>query len=139
MPAPSPTIVAPAGSLPLGANCNPFVNPSQCSGGSQCWASNAGLIARCGNFNAACSSDAQCAYNACSGGLCRGFLPSSAMSVRPSGAANATAPVMTPTGTGAMRPSGTTNGQVQFTGAAAVENVKGGVMAVVLGVVAWAL
>ncbi|KAL1801125.1 hypothetical protein ACET3X_001467 [Alternaria dauci] len=145
MPAPSPTIVAPAGSLPLGAECNPFVEPSQCANGVECWASNAMLIARCGNFNAACSSDAQCAYNLCSGGLCRGFLPSSAMPVQPSSVVspvhpssvapssvaspvhpssmvNNTVPIL-PTGTGAATPTGnatfapTGNPTATFTGA----------------------
>ncbi|KAG9187078.1 hypothetical protein G6011_04949 [Alternaria panax] len=142
MPAPSSTIVAPAGSLPLGAECNPFVNPSQCANGVDCWASNAMLIARCGNFNAACSSDTQCAYNACSGGLCRGFLPSSAMPVQPSSMMNGTVP-MQPTGTGAAMPTGnataTSTGSLEFTGAASVDNVAGGIMAIVFGAVALAL
>jgi hypothetical protein len=77
-PAPSSTVTAAAGPLPLGADCNALADPSQCADGVHCWASNAGLIARCGNFNAACSSDAQCAYNTCNNGLCSGFLASSA-------------------------------------------------------------
>ena len=175
MPAPSPTIVAPAGSLPLGAECNPFVTPSQCANGVQCWASNAMLIAQCGNFNAECDSDAQCAYNICSGGLCRGFKPSSEFPVMSSTSldvmpalSTVTGPIapmpsgtmehmpsgivpphmingtmtMVPTGTGAMstRPANATStGAPQFTGAAAVDNVAGGVMAIVFGAVAWAL
>ncbi|KAI4669600.1 uncharacterized protein J4E88_009882 [Alternaria novae-zelandiae] len=174
-PAPSPTILAPAGSLPLGADCNPFVKPDQCANGVQCWASNAMLIARCGNFNAECSSDDQCAYNICSGGLCRGFKPSSEFPVMSSTSldvmpalSTVTGPIapmpsgtmehmpsgivpphmingtmtMVPTGTGAM-PTGpanaTSSGPAQFTGAAAVDRVAGGVMAVVFGAVAWAL
>lgn len=158
MPAPSPTIVAPAGSLPLGAECNPFVKPEQCAGGAQCWASNAGLIARCGNFNAACTTDAQCANTTCSGGLCRGFLSSSAISAAPSSAisarpSQASPPASSmpsngtvstrPTGTGSLTPTrsptATTSGTSQFTGGASVENVAGGVMAIVLGAVAWVL
>jgi len=174
-PAPSPTIVAPAGSLPLGADCNPYVKPDQCANGVQCWASNAMLIARCGNFNAECSSDDQCAYNICSGGLCRGFKPSSefpvmsstSMEVMPAASTmtGSVAPMpsgtmehmpsgivpphmvngtmtMVPTGTAAV-PTGpanaTSSGPAQFTGAAAVDRVAGGVMAVVFGAVAWAL
>jgi hypothetical protein len=127
-PAPSSTVTAPAGSLPLGAECNALANPSQCTDGVQCWASNAGLIASCGNFNAACSSDAHCAFNTCNNGLCNGFLSSSA--------GNATSTVL-PTGT--LRPSGsataTTTSAVEFTGAASVANVANGVAAVVLGAV----
>jgi hypothetical protein len=131
-PAPSSTVTAPAGSLPLGAECDAQANPSQCTAGVQCWASNAGLIASCGNFNAACSSDAQCAYNTCNNGLCSGF--------RSSGAGNATSTVQP---TGSLRPSGsataTTTSAAQFTGAASVANVANGVAAVVLGAVALVL
>lgn len=129
--APSSTVTAPASSLPIGAECNALANPSQCTAGVQCWASNAGLIARCGNFNAACSSNAQCAYNTCNNGLCNGFLPSA-------GASNATSTIQP---TGSVRPtrSVSTTGMVQFTGAASVANVASGVMAMVLGSVAWAL
>jgi hypothetical protein len=131
-PAPSSTVTAPAGSLPLGAECNAQANPSQCTAGVQCWASNAGLIASCGNFNAACSSDAQCAYNTCNNGLCNGFLSSSA--------GNATSTVRP---TGSLRPSGsataTTTSATEFTGAASVANVANGVAAVVLGAVALVL
>jgi membrane protein implicated in regulation of membrane protease activity len=131
-PAPSSTVTAPAGSLPLGAECNALVNPSQCTAGVQCWASNAGLIASCGNFNAACSSDAQCAYNTCNNGLCSGPLSS--------GAGNATSTVRP---TGSLRPSGsaaaTTTSAAQFTGAASVANVANGLAAVVLGAVALVL
>ena len=130
-PAPSSTVTAPAGSLPLGAECNAFANPSQCTAGVQCWASNAGLIARCGNFNAACSTDAQCAYNGCNNGLCNGLLPSSA--------GNATLTVQ-PTGSSSLTGSATaTTSMVQFTGAASVANMESGVMAVVFGVVAWVM
>ncbi|KAF2623174.1 hypothetical protein BU25DRAFT_414683 [Macroventuria anomochaeta] len=133
-PAPSSTVTAPAGSLPLGAQCNPYVNPSQCIAGVQCWASNAGLIARCGNFNAACSSNAQCAYNTCNNGLCNGFLASSS-------AGNSTG---TASSTGSGTPSNTgsasrTSSIVQFTGAASVATTVPEVMVMVLGVAAWAL
>lgn len=139
MPAPSSTVSAAPGSLPLGAECNPFVKPSQCVNGVQCWASNAMLIARCGNFNAECETDAQCAYNTCSGGLCRGFRASS------SGAAVGTmAPMPSassgPAGNATLHPTGgatpTTTGTVQFTGAASAQKVVGGVFAFVFGAVA---
>lgn len=136
-PAPSSTVTAIPGSLPVGAECNAFANPSQCVAGVQCWASNAGLIARCGNFNAACSSNAQCAYNTCNNGLCNGFLSSSS--------SNATATVQ-PTGSSRLTGSATRTGSatattsmVQFTGAASVANVAGGVLAIVFGAVAWVL
>jgi hypothetical protein len=108
------------------------------------------LIARCGNFNAECSSDAQCAYNICSGGLCRGFKPSSSMDVAtsssmnvvPSSMMNGTM-TMQPTGTGGARPTSnstaTTTSSVEFTGAASADNIAGGVMAIVFGAVALAL
>ena len=137
-PAPSSTVTAAPGSLPLGAECNPFASPSQCIAGVQCWASNSGLIARCGNFNAACTSDSQCAYNTCNNGLCRGFLASSSAgnstviaSSTGSVAGNATSSV-----TGSVTP---TSSIVQFTGAAAVATMVPEVMAMVLGVAAWVL
>lgn len=71
--APEPTVTAAPGTLPLGAEC---ATSEQCAGGAQCWASNAMLIRRCGNFNAACTSDAQCAVNTCNNGLCNGLKPS---------------------------------------------------------------
>ncbi|KNG51786.1 Acetyl-CoA synthetase-like protein [Stemphylium lycopersici] len=156
MPAPSPTIVAPAGSLPLGAECNPFVEPSQCANGVQCWASNAGLIAQCGKFNAACERDDQCATNTCNNGLCNGFLALSSSSSLPLSSAVATVngtmmtmPTAAPSGSavvggnGTVLPTGgatpTSTGSVEFTGAASVEKAAGGVVALVFGAVALAL
>ncbi|KAG8625912.1 hypothetical protein KVT40_006313 [Elsinoe batatas] len=72
--APSSTVVAAAGSLPLGAEC---ADTTQCAGGAQCFASNSMQIKSCGKFNAACKTDAQCATNTCNNGLCNGFLSSS--------------------------------------------------------------
>ncbi|KAF9699426.1 hypothetical protein EKO04_002487 [Ascochyta lentis] len=136
-PAPSSTVTASAGSLPLGADCNALANPSQCVAGVQCWASNSGLIARCGNFNAACSSNAQCAYNTCNNGLCNGFLQSSignaTMTVQPTGSSKASGSA-TQTGSATA-----TTSMVPFTGAASVANVASGVMAVVFGAAAWVL
>ncbi|KAI8942934.1 hypothetical protein NX059_000972 [Plenodomus lindquistii] len=143
-PAPSSTVTAAPGTLPLGAQCNPFANPSQCMAGVQCWASNSGLIASCGNFNAACTSNAQCAFNTCNNGLCNGFLASSSTgngtsTVRPTGGSSSTATIRTTGGMTAIRSATPTTSMVQFTGAAPVANVAGGVMAMVLGSVAWAL
>ncbi|RVD82476.1 uncharacterized protein DFL_006902 [Arthrobotrys flagrans] len=73
--APEPTVTAAPGTLPLGAEC---ATSEQCAGGAECWASNVMLIRRCGNFNAGCTSDSQCAFNSCNNGLCNGFLSSSA-------------------------------------------------------------
>ena len=96
------------------------------------------LIAKCGNFNAACTTDAQCAYNSCNNGLCNGFIASS----KP---ANATAMSPTPSapaGNATVHPTGatpTSTRAVQFTGAAAVANVASGAFAMVVGAVAMAL
>lgn len=152
MPAPSPTIVAPAGSLPLGAECNPYVTPSQCANGVQCWASNAGLIAACGKFNAACERDDQCDTNTCNNGLCNGFLELSSSVSSAAATMNGTmmtVPTAAPSGSagaggnGTVLPTGgatpTSTGSVEFTGAASVEKAAGGVVALVFGAVALAL
>lgn len=73
-PSGQPPVTAAAGSLKLGETCS---DDKQCANGVQCWGSNAGIIRRCGNFNAACSKNEQCAYNTCNNGLCNGFLASS--------------------------------------------------------------
>lgn len=135
-PAPSSTVTAPAGSLPLGAECNASVSPSQCTSGVQCWASNAGLIARCGNFNAICSSNAQCAYNTCNNGLCNGFLASSSATAS---SAKGNATTIRPTGSYEPTGTATSTSVVQYTGVASVANVASGALAVLLGSVAWAL
>ena len=148
-PAPSPTIVAPAGSLPLGAECNPYVTPSQCIEGVECWASNAGLIARCGNFNAACKTDAQCAYNTCNNGICNGLrVSSSGLPMASSSPVPGTLSVQ-PThssgsgGNGTVNPSHTpspiSSGTPEFTGAASAEKVAGGIFAIVFGAIAFGL
>jgi hypothetical protein len=124
---------APAGTLPLGAQCDPFATPSQCAGEAQCWASNSMLIAACGNFNAACESDSQCAFNTCNNGLCNGFRPSG--SYNTSSTAHATSGYG-PTGT----PTGTDSPPI-FTGAATLsrKSEAGGIMAVLLAAAAWIL
>lgn len=66
----TPTIVY----LPLGADCSPESTP--CANGSSCYATNSMLQPRCGNFQASCSNDSQCAFNTCNQGLCNGFLAS---------------------------------------------------------------
>lgn len=130
--APTSAPTAPAGSLSLGEECNPHQEPSPCAGGAQCWASNAGLIAQCGNFNAACKADSECAYNTCNNGLCNGF--------KPSGSYNASSIMPSSTGgyaTGA--PTGTSTSTPPFyTGAASVEKVSGA-MAAVMAAIAFAL
>lgn len=70
-PSGAPNIDACAESLPLGTNCGA---DEQCMNDAQCWGSNAFTIRQCGNFNAACEDDSQCAYNTCNNGLCNGFL-----------------------------------------------------------------
>ncbi|KAI1533964.1 ETS-PEA3-N domain containing protein [Pyrenophora tritici-repentis] len=156
LPAPSPTIVAPAGSLPLGAQCNPFVKPDQCKN-AQCWASNMMAIATCGGFNAQCTSDDQCNLVTCRNGLCSGgYKPST------SGAANATTATMPPQSGASSLPTvngtiptanGTTNGTIpasrsatptatgapEFPGAASANYAAGGLLALVAGAVALAL
>lgn len=74
-PSGQPAITAAEGSLPLGATCS---DTKQCANGAQCWGSHEGAIRECGNFNADCTADSQCAYNTCNtqSGLCNGFLPS---------------------------------------------------------------
>ncbi|EME41007.1 hypothetical protein DOTSEDRAFT_74524 [Dothistroma septosporum NZE10] len=74
-PSGQPPITAVEGSLPLGATCS---DTKQCANGADCYGTTAETIRRCGNFNASCKDDSQCAYNTCStdSGLCSGFLPS---------------------------------------------------------------
>ncbi|KAK4497135.1 hypothetical protein PRZ48_011585 [Zasmidium cellare] len=128
-PAGQPPVNAPEGSLDLGATCS---DDKQCRPGVQCWASNAGLIRRCGNFNAACTSNAQCAYNTCNNGLCNGFIS-------PTANASVTAG---PTGTGffpAGNTSAPTSSIVPYEGSAPMSSIMSGFVAVFFGVVAWVL
>jgi len=107
LPAPSPTVVAAPGSLPLGAEC---ANSTQCAGGAECFGSNFMVVLRCGNFNAECTTDNQCAFNPCSGGLCRGFLPSSSttlISATTTAAAGYTTPSASMPATSSSAPSAT--------------------------------
>jgi len=142
-PAPSSTVVAPAGSLPLGAPCNPQVKPSQCANDAECWASNMMIMARCGNFNAACKTDSQCANTSCNNGLCNGFLASSSVANGTTAAIPAASASSGPIGNGTVIASKsatpTTSGAVEFTGAASVEHAAGGLVAMVVGAVALAL
>jgi len=142
-PAPSSTVTAPAGSLPLGAACNPYVKPSQCANDAQCWASNEMIMARCGNFNAACTADSQCANTSCNNGLCNGFLASSSAGNGTTAAVPAASASSGPAGNGTVIASQsatpTTTGSVEFTGAASVEHAAGGILAMVVGAVALAL
>lgn len=116
--------------VPVGSNCDP--KGTMCALGASCYAVNSMLQPVCGNFQASCTSDQQCAFNKCNGGFCNGPLVSSSM------ASNGTA-------TGSMKPTGTgsgsaskTSGLAEFTGAA-VANVVPELMAVALGVAAWVL
>ncbi|KAF1930582.1 uncharacterized protein M421DRAFT_3620 [Didymella exigua CBS 183.55] len=136
-PRPSSTVTAAAGTLPLGAECNASAAQSQCGAGVQCYASNSGLIPSCGNFNAACTSNSQCAFNTCNGGLCNGFLASSAGNGTATASRSMTAS-HSATGTGSMAASRTSS-MAEFTGAATVATMVPEIMAVMLGVAAWAL
>ncbi|KAL2064295.1 hypothetical protein VTL71DRAFT_4789 [Oculimacula yallundae] len=66
-----------SGSLGLGEQC---ASSAECANGANCYSTNSGLITRCGNFQASCSSNEQCAYNTCENGLCNGFIPSTTAS-----------------------------------------------------------
>lgn len=55
-----------SGLLPLGAACT---SSSQCANGAQCYATNSMLHTVCGNFQAPCTSDSQCAFNTCVSGF----------------------------------------------------------------------
>lgn len=126
-PSGQPPVNAPAGSLDLGATCS---DKAQCKNGVDCYSSNSGLIRRCGNFNAACTSNAQCAYNTCNNGLCNGFISPSANATMTAG----------PTGTGAF-PGSTSNpsGITPYEGKAPMSSIMSGFAAIFFGVVAWVL
>ncbi|KAG8631357.1 hypothetical protein KVT40_000497 [Elsinoe batatas] len=100
---PVPPVNAPIGTLKLGEQCS---TDAQCSNGAQCWASNAMLIRRCGNFNAACTKNEQCAYNSCDGRLCNGPLPSGTAPgpSKPSGPTGSVSLPPQTTATGAPQP-----------------------------------
>ena len=74
-----------------GAQCTPVaVNATalSCAFGASCYAVNSMEITVCGNFQAECTWDGQCAYNHCQGGFCAGALLSSSTSI----SASSTAP-----------------------------------------------
>ncbi|KAF2223076.1 hypothetical protein BDZ85DRAFT_262933 [Elsinoe ampelina] len=129
----SPIVAAP-GTLPLGADC---ADTTQCANGAQCFASTSMQIKSCGKFNAACTSDAQCATNTCQNGICSGFLNSASYlansasaTVKPTAGANGTT-VATMTASGTTKAaSATSSGPVRFTGAASKEKVGAGVAVV---------
>lgn len=128
-------ITAPAGSLDLGETCS---DDRQCKNGANCWGSTAFTIRSCGNFNAACTEDSQCAFNTCSSsGLCNGFLAStttSAFITSPTGGSSAAVNGSTANATGGAKPS--PSSAVPFEGSASGLSVSGGVVAVLLGVAA---
>ncbi|PPJ58235.1 hypothetical protein CBER1_08246 [Cercospora berteroae] len=104
-PSGAPQVTAPAGSVPLGGTCGA---DEQCQGEAQCWGSTAGTIRRCGNFNAGCERDSQCAYNSCNNGLCNGFLPSLAYPANTATASQTT--LSTASGSAPTAPYGGGNG-----------------------------
>lgn len=77
-----------APTLPLGTAC---YGSAQCANGASCYAVNSMVYPRCGNFQAGCTSDSQCAFNTCVNGACSGMLPSSSSSAS---SAASTSPVM---------------------------------------------
>jgi hypothetical protein len=138
--------------VPLGKVCDP--GTSVCALGSSCYAVNSMLQPVCGNFQAQCTSDQQCAFNTCDqNGFCAGFLSSSSSAsatiTSTSAGGYTPAPSSTVTATSTVQPTGslvpsgsataTTTSATQFTGAASVANVANGVAAVVLGAVALVL
>lgn len=76
-PSASPTPIGAV--VPVGGNCTP--GGTMCALGSQCYATNSMLQPRCGNFQAQCTSNQQCAFNTCNNGACNGVLPSSSMAM----------------------------------------------------------
>ncbi|KAF3003141.1 hypothetical protein E8E13_008725 [Curvularia kusanoi] len=144
-PTPTPTSSSSSASMtpigavvPIGDACTP--GGTMCALGASCYAVNSMQQPRCGNFQASCTSDQQCAYNACNGGFCNGALKSSSAGGAvpyPTGSSSMK-PTATATGTGSGSASKTTS-PVQFTGAAAIATMVPEVMALALGVAAWAL
>lgn len=61
------------GTVALGGQCS---SSADCAGGADCYAVNSMLITSCGNFQASCTSDSQCAFNTCNDGFCNGFIAS---------------------------------------------------------------
>ena len=129
-PPPSSTATVPAGSLPLGAQCNANTVPSQCADGVSCYAMRAGSIASCGGINAPCSRDTQCVSNVCNNSICAPPLQSSVgdstLTVQPTGGS-----------TLIESATATTTSMTQFTGAASVADIGSGLMAVIFGAAAW--
>lgn len=127
--APTSTPTAPAGTVALGEKCDPS-KPSQCAGGASCYATNSMLQPLCGNFQASCTTDAQCAFNTCNGGFCNGLKASSS--------ANATSGM--PTATGGYSTGSPTHSSTPpfYTGAASVMGASGA-MAAVFAAVAYVL
>lgn len=87
-PSASPTPIGQV--VPVGGNCTP--GGVMCALGSQCYATNSGLQTRCGNFQAQCTSNQQCAFNTCNQGFCNGVLPSSSGSVSAPARSSSAAP-----------------------------------------------
>ncbi|EWC48065.1 hypothetical protein DRE_02644 [Drechslerella stenobrocha 248] len=123
---PQPSVTAAPGSLPLGAECS---SNEQCAGGAECYATNFMLLRRCGNFQAGCASDAQCAFNTCNQGACNGLLPSSSATATGPGYTVTSPPTNNGTTGGSGSGTGTTTAPPNYTGAAvaAFEIPKGAV------------
>ncbi|CAL3964019.1 hypothetical protein PZA11_001480 [Diplocarpon coronariae] len=62
---------SPGSYLELGADCTPGSTP--CANGAICYAVTALQQTQCGNFQATCQTNDQCAYNTCENGFCSGF------------------------------------------------------------------
>lgn len=73
--------------VPIGQQCDPKGTP--CALGADCYATNSMLMTICGNFQATCTSDQQCAFNKCNDGACNGELLSSSSAAEPSTATSA--------------------------------------------------
>lgn len=65
-------VTARAGSLKPGEICS---DSRQCMYEADCSGQTSFTIRECGNFNAACNTTQQCAYNSCQRGLCAGPAP----------------------------------------------------------------
>lgn len=136
-PAGQSPITAAANSLPLGAKCS---DSRQCAHGADCSGQTSFTIRECGNFNAACKTSAQCAYNACQDGLCNGIQKPSANATSPSqptGSSYTYRPSPSASATGVYRLPNTTVPIVPFTGDASMATIASGLAALFFGVIAW--
>ncbi|KAL5116099.1 hypothetical protein ACEQ8H_005995 [Pleosporales sp. CAS-2024a] len=141
-PSPSPSQVIVGQIVPIGQPCT--VGGVMCALGASCYAVNSMQQTVCGNFQAQCTSDQQCAFNTCQNGFCTGVIPTSSPAPLPSTIYVPPASTMVPgnvtwTATPTMSAITSTTSMAAFTGAAAVANVAGGAIALVFGGLALAL